>query len=587
MITLMYIVGISRTDTPIFNNAISQQEWFNNNAENVRKVDTIFPPYYTNRIRLSDDDINFDSTYNYLILTFRNINYYYFIKDFHYVNEGLIDIDIEMDTFQTLMFNINYHNARIRRRSIKRYLDKNHFTINRNYIRENYNSNEFVNKEYINYTYQEKFLTGFGGFIIAKSADLFWAEFKDITLFDKQKIISDNVRILLIPAMCYIEGQDKYLTGKHEHIFDTTSGYIGRWDDDEIRTNVKELQSNNAITNMFYIPFNPFKDISITTEYYPDNLIPVRVKYQIPENNRINMHQTADKKYLQIGKIDVSPQFRLVELPYSQSAQNVLGAPFSSNYVPQLLDENYVQIKYGERLDNTSLPLSKITNTALYLYRQCDILTGCRIYWIVDKEDLEDKYFTKIVVQSREDVSMFNDYFKQYVNGNKGTLFIGNTLGSILNGIVSPNPLMSVAQDATATATELVNKAFQPKTMAQDNSMTSSLIGETCDEVYTLDVATNIDAVATIYESIGYLVDEFVLGAPIFKDRQIYNYVECEEIDLSLMNAISSDELINDIRTRFMDGMRLWNTDTMKTLNDNNKPISLGDVCKYDNIEVW
>ena len=83
MITLMYIVGISRTDTPIFNNITSQEEWFNTNADNVRKVDTIFPPYYTNRIRLSDDDINFDSTYNYLILTFRNINYYYFIKDFN------------------------------------------------------------------------------------------------------------------------------------------------------------------------------------------------------------------------------------------------------------------------------------------------------------------------------------------------------------------------------------------------------------------------------------------------------------------------------------------------------------------------
>lgn len=586
MITLMYIVGISRTDTPIFNNATSQQEWFNTNAENVRKVDTIFPPYYTNRIRLSDDDINFDSTYNYLILTFRNINYYYFIKDFNYINEGLIDIDIELDTIQTFMFNIIYHNARIRRRSIKRYLDKNHFSINRNYIRENYNSNEFINKDYVNYTYQDKSLTGFGGFIIAKSADLFVAEVKDTTLYNKDKIIKDNVRTLLIPAMCYIEQQDKYLSGNHRHVFKQDIDTVGDFEDNTLINDLKDLQSNNAITNMFYIPFNPFKDMLITT-IYTDNLIPVQTTYSVPKNDRYELTSTADKKYLQIDNIDVSPQFRLVELPYSQSAQNVLGTPFSSNYVPQLLDENYVQIKYGERLDNTSLPLSKITNTALYLYRQCDILTGCRIYWIVDKEDLEDKYFTKIVVQSREDVSMFNDYFKQYINGNKGTLFIGNTLGTILNGIVSPNPLMSVAQDATATATELVNKAFQPKTMAQDNSMTSSLIGETCDEVYILDVATNIDAVATIYESIGYLVDEFVLGSPIFNDRQIFNYVECEEIDLSLVNAISSEEFTNDIRTRFMDGIRFWNTETMKKLRDTAHPIDLGDVCKYDNIEKW
>ena len=592
MITLMYIVGISRTDTPIFNNITSQEEWFNTNADNVRKVDTIFPPYYTNRIRLSDDDINFDSTYNYLILTFRNINYYYFIKDFNYINEGLIDIDIELDTIQTFMHNIIFHNARISRRTIKRYTDNTYTKINRNYIRENYSSNIYVNNTYVNYTksFIEEYKTT--GFIFIKASSKFHDKGTEIINSYSDTRYYDKLPIFCIPSFV----TNSVISSKNKYEIDVI---FGKTSNDKY-TSTPE-QSNQVINTwgtdpgtytIYYLPFMPFNNVEVK---YIEDTDPITstdiITYtftNITDDLNGDVIEDYDKgasKYsMLLKRIHNTPMYKRAKLPFTSKVTE-LGVTFSKDYIPQLIDENYIHIMFGEFNKYATYPISYIYSiNDLYLYYQGDITNGSRFYWITNEEHGVDVYNTKVSIDEPITLQIENDYFKQYISGNAGSIITNATLTAMKSAFISP---LFAGYDILKQGGELLNNILKPNDLIASGTLSSSVGNGTTDMIYKTEMCTNIDTVATVYESIGYLVDEFVLGSPIFNDRQIYNYVQCKEIDLSLVNAISSDEFINDIRTRFMNGIRFWNTETMKKLRDTAHPIDLGDVCKYDNIEKW
>lgn len=583
MITLMYIVGISRTDTPIFNNVISQQEWFNTNAENVRKVDTIFPPYHTNRIRLSDDDINFDSTYNYLILTFRNVNYYYFIKDFNYVNEGLIDIDIEMDTIQTFIFNIIYHNARINRRTIKRYTDKTRTRINRNYIRENYSNNIFKNNKYINYTKDFTDKYHFNGFIFIHYTDEAIGDFtapSTVYDIDNNILYNSNNRVKMLPSSIFT-----YIpTGRMDYKikYYTNNGTVEEKSitDRQIAHAINKYSFDNTVYKITYIPNNPFIDClfsltnnTLTMDFTPNNRN--KFEYEVVVGNdelSFKVLYYANKSF-----------YKDEDLGFHDHA--ILGEPFDKQYIPQLIDENYIKVYFGEYSDYTEAPISKYETSEIRLMTKYDIYNGYRFYWFLSILDDEDYYNTKICIDNEISINLYNDYFKQYMSGNSGSMLINTSISAIVSALTSnPSLLMSSVLDDT---TKVANAIIKPNTIKNLGNLSSSIVSKNSDMIYKTEMCTNIDTVATIYESIGYLVDEYVIGSPIFNDRQIYNYVQCKEIDLSLVNTISSGEIIDDIHKRFIDGLRFWNTETMKTLRDNAHPIDLGDVCIYDNVEVW
>ena len=89
-IRFYYIDGISEIDTPYFSTLQAQETYFNNHY--VSSMDyAFFPPYYTNIIPVGSDDLNFALNVNYLSFEYLGKTYYYFIENFEYVNENLIN----------------------------------------------------------------------------------------------------------------------------------------------------------------------------------------------------------------------------------------------------------------------------------------------------------------------------------------------------------------------------------------------------------------------------------------------------------------------------------------------------------------
>ena len=136
--------------------------------------------------------------------------------------------------------------------------------------------------------------------------------------------------------------------------------------------------------------------------------------------------------------------------------------------------------------------------------------------------------------------------------------------------------------DVLGLAETVINKKHTPDTQSQGNTYTSDVIANSLHTILRQDEVSNIDNVATIYESIGYMVDKFVQGNPLVQNRKLYNYIECETIDVTLRNCINDTDTIDLIEERYQDGIRFWNVDFLR---DNNINLELGDVCIYDNVE--
>ena len=133
-ITLYYVDGISRENTPYFDIIAHQDAFF---AEHVVATpsDGFYVPFLNNKIVLSITDVGFSTKVNYLSLYFNSKHFYYFITDVVYISENEVEISIELDSVQTFMFNIVYHDGIVERKFIDRY--KSATVINRDYIREN------------------------------------------------------------------------------------------------------------------------------------------------------------------------------------------------------------------------------------------------------------------------------------------------------------------------------------------------------------------------------------------------------------------------------------------------------------------
>ena len=135
LLKLYYVEGISRTDTPLFDNIENQRQYYSDRLV-VTIPDSFYPPHYRNEISLVLGDYftpSSASQMNYLSLEYLGRVYYYFIDSIEYKNEDIATLNVTMDVIQTYMFDINYHNARVKRETIKRW---NGDYINRNYINE-------------------------------------------------------------------------------------------------------------------------------------------------------------------------------------------------------------------------------------------------------------------------------------------------------------------------------------------------------------------------------------------------------------------------------------------------------------------
>lgn len=626
LIKLYYVRGINRTDTPYFTTKIQQDNFFEDKRCNTIP-DSFYPPHYRNTIDLAIGDIFISaesSQINYLSLEYLDSTYYYFIDKFTYINEDIVRLDITMDVIQTYMFDIRFHNARVSRETIKRW---NGNLINREYIRENYSNEIMINKVYKDYT-EDKNETGI---IIAKTKHEHGFFGTNIPSFinttndnnSRNNLYSDGSMLLgILFPIEYINGFDSkislvtlqkidYDTGNNIGTglpisYSTIVNCISNLGEGKIKFG--STSETVTISEMYYIPFIPFFDIK-----YNNNTL----TYKIPYKEDTTLFNKGYDVYVDTGTPNelmayiiiysgkVSDYFDFYTLPFTKN--DTLGTLFNYKYVPQLIDENYVQLEFGERIQRASYPMSKLTHNMCYLFRSADVFTGARNYTIKNSVTEYDKYFVKLTIDSKELCIMWNDQWKNYYTGHQGSLAINTSIamGQIASDTyanskyfkrpIRKGKLTQRARKGLQNISEsegfetikdetinYINLIKTPDTQIQGNNYTNDVISSALHTVLVYNECSNIQLIATIYESIGYAVDKYVIGNPLKQNRQIYNYIECDEIDISLNNRVNDEETLSQIEERYQDGIRFWNMDVIA---NNNLNIEMGDVCVYDNLE--
>lgn len=606
MYSFYYVEGISETDSPLFNSLAEQAQWFNKHV--VKSVDDYYPPNYTNAIRVDSDDLTILSKCNYFSLTYNDKTYYYFITGVEYINEAVVNINVEMDTIQTYMFDIKYNNARISRRTIKRWNPDG--SINREYIRENFGSNLFDIK------YQEVFSDRFFPMFLISKSNGSPSKYIDVEN-DKNYIIGNTLDFALFPFSYLKTNSDNANMNIKIHQLNLQG----------------EIEYKNEGT--LYDFYNVIRDLIETPEVISGCIVPYIVatkgSYEITENDNeiiltlyttyggknLNYHlNTNNDGLIRIGQsgnsnYNIFNDYLTEDFSMPFIKNTNINSTFDYRYIPQLIDENYISLYFGFRTSYTEFPLSRASKINFKLQYKLDFLSGSNIFRILEENDNTDKFLTTKVVDPIP-VMLLTDPWKQYLSNNRLGVYLKPLLD--LAGGSSPffsnvettkekfnysrkHPKRMTSKKTTITdrvqvgglgnitgladtLTGYYDLANAPTQVRQTADPSSELVSNNMKIVYYLNFVNNIKAVATIYESIGYAQDEFVTGTPIFKDRQIYNYIACSDIDLHL-NVLTTSEIVDNIFNRYYNGIRYWNVSTMEQLN-----LHLGEVCVYDNVEV-
>lgn len=601
MYKFLKVEGIDNVNTPLFETLQEQKAWFTSKVQVI--IDDIFPPYYTNVISVSSDELDFSSDINYVELVFNGKSYYYFIESTSYVNEDVIDITLRMDTIQTYMFDIEYTNARLRRRTIKRWNSDG--TINRDYIRENFGNDVFIDKTYRDYTLEKQF-DGFNGWIIGKMIKETWT-ITDNTVVDatfasdNQLLYNDGSKIVILPAMVFNTENRNLSNVKIDWITSTGEEKRETWNFIQTLDYIHKLQEEPNLVDLYYLPHQVFRGIAFR---YDEETNTIQIYYnpsQFTFKNDIEGY-----RFLTTKQFESSKEAKLINLDFEQNT--LTPRNFNYKFCPQLIDENYLNVMYGERMAQTTYPLSKMLSTTLYGRGSCDVLSGYRNYWLVENLNDYDKYLTLKTINTKESYIMVNDIWKQYIANNKGSVFIGNTLAMLKSGFDAwtfktyktpkgaPKRIFKAKGGLTSYGTKFkdtlldndmhstiennINKIFAPETLTQGNEFSNDVLSNNMQEILIIREVSNIEYVATIYESIGYRVDTFVIGNPIHQDRTYYNYVECEDMDIRL-TCLSVENALDDIKERYNQGIRYFNMTAMTSVG-----LQLGDICVYDNIEL-
>ena len=583
MINLYYIRGINRYDTPYFANINAQETYFE--GKQVTSVDAWYPPHYDNTIRFTSDDLAFNKQINYLSLEFNGKDYYYFIDDIRYIDEDTVEIDITMDVIQTYMFNIDWINSTVSRRLIDRW---NGDAINRKYLREQLGNGLFDTTTYYEVPYKYPHI------VLASAKALGDTTIPATFIYDNQLINDTTYNYLIIDTLkdnmkyqIYTEGNNLNL-GTSYTIRDAM-----KWND------APEME--RAYMFMYY-------QLGTISETGSGDLTKL-----VLSNNYSGTSFVASLKggtprdpYCQIDTVIVTPDTYTITTPFVKNTSKT--ASFDKKYIPQLLDENFMRIKFGERLGYTTYPTSLMITKSLLGTAINDYKTGNRIFRLEQTSGEKDKYMTTCINNTQENVTLINDAFKNYMANNQGQMVMGIAKASIgatigLNMIPKPTPTFTpkthklskaylareemynrkVSNQLTADAMSAgnvfegaINSAFQPDTTKQGNTVTSDIYANALKRFYSIEMCTDIDDVAKILEGYGYSVHESYGAVNLFNTlntRTYFNVIKVDRLEIGLTQCLNDDTTISEIIDRMQQGIRMWNVE-----------IGL-HLYEYDNVE--
>lgn len=581
MIKLYYVRGINRYDTPYFPNITAQEDYFEGKV--ISSLDAWYPPHYDNTIRLTSDDISFNKQINYLSLEFNGKLYYYFIDDIRYIDEDTLEIDITMDVIQTYMFNIDWINSTVSRRLIDRW---NGDAINRKYIREQLGNGLFDTITYYEVPYNYPHI------VLSSAEALGDTTIPATFIYDNQLINDTTYNYLIIDTL---KDNSKYVLWTNGRPIGTpyTTKDVMKWND--------APKIERAYMFMYYqlgtineTGTGDVTQLTLSNTYSDKSFVP-SLQNGMPRSS-----------YCQIDTVIVTPDKYTITTPFVKNTSAT--APFHKKYIPQLLDENFMRIKFGERLGYTTYPTSLMVTKSLIGTAINDYKTGNRIFRLEQDSSEKDKYMTTCINNTQENVTLINDAFKQYMANNQGQMVMGIAKASIgatigLNMIPKPIPTYTpkthklskaylareemynrrVSNQITADAISAgnvfegaINSAFQPDTTKQGNNVTSDIYANALKRFYSIEMCTDIDDVSQILEGYGYAVHESYGAVNLFdklNTRTYFNVIKVDSLEIGLTQCFNDDTTISEIIDRMEKGIRMWNVEIGQHLYE------------YDNVE--
>lgn len=595
MYSLYYIKGISRFDTPRFANIIEQNKYFDLHKK--KTIDEFYPPFFTNSIKMLYIDFDIiNNEVNYFSLVFRNKTYYYFIDNVNYIDLGVYEINITLDVIQTYFFDIKINSINVIRQSIKRW---NGNDINRDYIRENLsNSSDFKKDITYNSIPTNKWLLVEG----VSKLDTGTEEYTPSLITIKDILITNGTYLYLLP----LPSIPKVYQNKKINIF-LRDELVEQYTYIDYIKALNSLMRNPNVLNISFINMSENNNLDYNISY--NETIDITINY--------NPNVYSLKTYI-INKDNVGSVFIEKGVNFiNQINYNIFfdkntsrGVNFSYRYIPQLLDENYIDFKWGERLGYTSISLSKLYNTDLYLDYKYDLCSGERIYNINGSQ-----YFTNIVNKTKQNIRLYNGAWENYLATNKGTLTTGIDLAKQNNlfqtsknmfnssalgiaGSVTGNPGLitgatggllnsyidyfikdyNIEQNLKITKENLI---YTPDTVKQGNTITSDIENNSLEIFAYTAYVDDIEEVARKLEYFGYKVNKLYNNVTLYGNdlynRLYYNVIKANEIFITISNHINTEDLIFSIKERLRSGLRLWN------MNNN---VEMLTNLKYDNVEV-
>lgn len=425
VISLGYIEGISRIDTPAFSSISAQSDYFD--SHEVVTIDTTFyPPHYLNEITVEDTDMDFNTSVNYLWFEFNEKRYYYFIDSVEYVSESLIKLSISMDVIQTYYYNVRIRQGIVERLHIKRWNGNN---ISRDYIRENVSEGDFIpgTKDYEEDSEY---------WLVLKITELMLqnsgVDYK-VPFISNVKDARTNYGYIFIP------------------LFTVPTLYrIINESPEEITEEWVSLLREPNIVDAYVIDYNPLP-------YYMGIYVnPVTQEVRLNYNKAVPSGASATswetilrdkiKYYLSRGAVllldmewQYNPDHTFIQKPrycrfdYNVDVQRRTIHPitFSKNnsihnnaslmYEPVLFDDNYYRIEFGNINTKSIIPLYYGINTDISILHYCSIDSGAYVYYMsYDTTGYIDNKFNNLVTDT--DIlqfDLFNDPWVQYQANNK------------------------------------------------------------------------------------------------------------------------------------------------------------------------
>ena len=591
-IHLGYIEGISRIDTPYFANISGQEDYFD--SHEVETIETTFyPPHYLNRIKVDTDDVSFNTNVNYLWFTYNTKTYYYFIEDVEYISETVIYLHCSMDVIQTYMFNIRITNGIIERKFIDRWNDNN---INRNYLRENVSNNLFDTYKYT--IYNDDYSKWMYFMKTTKAIDA-----PDGPFIDTMGDIASNVGLMDDGTLVYT------LNIPYGIYF----SYIGQNYNNEYFPNYIPTVgcAFPETADCYIIPFSCVNGIDIDANY---NLIGNVIKSKKAFGHTdyyffsSNIWQYIAKMYS--NAINVAG---LVKNTYKYR-------PFESSFITQLLDENYINLTFGDNTYFTEYPLHRMSKDTLYSVYWADPSTGDRYYnlTVIATQLTYNRYNTIIKNPCPLKLDLKNKPWEEYLARNKNGLMSAmisdfGTYASIAGGMAlagdsySNNLTMMANNDkywdkryktphlkskykdsvirmgneyrsdimsetyeaaskTSATLGYFINRdnlIHSPSTVKQTGDASQDLFNSAWAIGVRVARCNDYDVCANYFHRNGYLVNEHVNSiSNIFSyvnTRYYFNVLKMSDVDLHLSNVIEDETTVDIIKDRFAHGLRLWN----------------------------